>query len=234
MTRSESNDIGKFQRLPSDLRKYLEWLYYIKQKYGSVMDFVLNERLHWEQGELKPRGEPFEYDGMHYIFQLSGFRIVLIGHLLEDDLKILFNDWPYGLEKGIVHLVVWTKFDLDEDPSTGLLTDAMWKKIDDYVEVKFRSRIPSSQVSGFPASSFPLSFWPSVTNFFFTDRLVQELEVPQVHTYNRAFSRYVVSAGARIHQRNHEWRYAPSGEDLFGDDSIIDFCLGGWFDFHPR
>lgn len=66
---------------------------------------------------------------------------------VEDDLKILYNDWPYGLEKGIVHLVVWTKFDLEEDPSTGLLTDAMWKKIDDYVEPTFRSHVPSDQVS---------------------------------------------------------------------------------------
>jgi Protein of unknown function (DUF3605) len=64
-----------------------------------------------------------------------------------DDLKILLNDWPYGLEKDIVHLVVWTKFDLDENPATGMLTDDMWKKINDYVEAKFRSRVAADQVS---------------------------------------------------------------------------------------
>ncbi|GAM36931.1 hypothetical protein TCE0_022f06415 [Talaromyces pinophilus] len=124
-----TNDIGKFQRLPSDLRRYLEYMFYLKQKYGSIMDFVVSERLHWDQeGGLKPRGEPFEYD---------------------DDLKILFNDWPYGLEKGIVHLVIWTKFELEDDPATGLLTESMWKKIDDYVERVFRSRMPADQVVWF-------------------------------------------------------------------------------------
>jgi hypothetical protein len=39
-------------------------MFHLKQKYGSIMDFVLTERLHWDQeGGLKPRGEPFEYDG---------------------------------------------------------------------------------------------------------------------------------------------------------------------------
>lgn len=65
----------------------------------------------------------------------------------KDDLKILFNDWPYGLEKGIVHLVIWTKFELEDDPATGLLTESMWKKIDDYVERVFRSRMSADQVS---------------------------------------------------------------------------------------
>lgn len=60
----ETNDIGKFQRLPSDLRRYLEYMYRLKQEFGSVMNFVLTERLHWDQQNgLKPRGEPFEHDG---------------------------------------------------------------------------------------------------------------------------------------------------------------------------
>lgn len=72
--------------------------------------------------------------------------ILLMGMISIDDLKILYNDWPYGLEKGIVHLVIWTKFELEEDPATGLLTESMWKKIDDYVGRVFRSRIPADQV----------------------------------------------------------------------------------------
>ena len=32
-------------------------------------------------------------------------------------MRILYNDWPYGLVDGIVHLVVWTKFDLEDDPA---------------------------------------------------------------------------------------------------------------------
>jgi Protein of unknown function (DUF3605) len=67
----ESNDIGRFQRFPSDLRKYLESMFHIKQKYGSVMEFVLTQRLHWDQESLKPRGAAFEYDGMtNYYYQM--------------------------------------------------------------------------------------------------------------------------------------------------------------------
>lgn len=32
-----------------------------------------------------------------------------------DDIKIIYNDWPYGIDKSIVHLCVWTKFPLDVD-----------------------------------------------------------------------------------------------------------------------
>ncbi|KAH8693770.1 hypothetical protein BGW36DRAFT_399031 [Talaromyces proteolyticus] len=126
-----TNNIGKFQRVPSDLRKYLEYMYYIKQKYGSVMKFVLAERLHWDQEtteDLKPRGQAFEH---------------------EADLKVLYNDWPYGLDPDIVHLVIWTKFELDEDPATGNLTEPMWNKIDSYVQKTFRSHLPADRVIWF-------------------------------------------------------------------------------------
>jgi hypothetical protein len=66
-----------------------------------------------------------------------------------EDYKILYNDWPYGLEKGIVHLVIWAKCDLEEDPTTGDITDATRKAIDDFIESKFRSHIPADRVLWF-------------------------------------------------------------------------------------
>ena len=59
----------------------------------------------------------------------------------------MLNDWPYGVEKGIVHIVVWTKFTLAEDPATGDLTDAARKDIDDYVQKKFCTQLPPERVS---------------------------------------------------------------------------------------
>lgn len=61
-----TNRIDRFQRVPSDLRKYLEYTAHIKAEYGSVMRFVVKERLRWGNGDtndLKPRGSPFEFDG---------------------------------------------------------------------------------------------------------------------------------------------------------------------------
>ena len=64
-----------------------------------------------------------------------------------DDIKILYNDWPYGIDEGIVHLVVWTKFVLEDDPETDDLTPEMRKDIDEYVDRTFGSRMPPDKVS---------------------------------------------------------------------------------------
>ncbi|KAH6660106.1 hypothetical protein BKA67DRAFT_530222 [Truncatella angustata] len=113
------NRLDAFQRLPSDLRRYLCFNWKLKQDYGSVMNFVLNERLGW-QVPMVPKGRPFEFD---------------------EDIKTLWNDWPYGLDKRIVHLVVWTKFELEDDPATDDLTDKARKEIDDYVSRSFGSKL---------------------------------------------------------------------------------------------
>jgi hypothetical protein len=121
---------------------------YIKQTYGSVMKFVITERLRWGDGDpenIRPCGRPFEFAGKVNA-RGNWQRIIVLILVIPDDLKILYNDWPYGVEDGIVHLVVWTKFELSENPATGDLTDAMRKQIDDFVEKTFRSRIPSDRV----------------------------------------------------------------------------------------
>ena len=64
-----------------------------------------------------------------------------------DDIKIIYNDWPYGIDKSIVHLCVWTKFPLDETDPNGDLTPEMRGKIDRYVDTTFGSRVPAENVS---------------------------------------------------------------------------------------
>lgn len=61
-------------------------------------------------------------------------------------MRILYNDWPYGLVDGIVHLVVWTKFDLEDDPATDDLTPRARQEIDDFVKRVFCSRMGPGQV----------------------------------------------------------------------------------------
>jgi hypothetical protein len=114
-----TNRLDLFQRVPSHLRRYLENNYHLKLRYGSVMNYVLTHRLGWEQ-PLVAAGKPFEKE--------------------EQDVKVLWNDWPYGIEERIVHLVVWTKFVLEDDPATGDLTDGMRAQIEDYVTRTFCDR----------------------------------------------------------------------------------------------
>lgn len=49
-------------RVPTDLRKYLEYTAKIKEAHGSIFTFIVKERLHWD--DLKPKGTtPFENPG---------------------------------------------------------------------------------------------------------------------------------------------------------------------------
>ncbi|KAI4735637.1 hypothetical protein E4T50_13841 [Aureobasidium sp. EXF-12298] len=113
-----TNRIDLFQRVPSDLRRYKAYTAKLKNQYGSVMNFVMTERLRWQ--DLVPQGEPFSN---------------------PDDVKILLNDWPYGIDTRIVHLVVWVKFQLEEDPVSGDLTDAAREQLDSYVNQTFRAHV---------------------------------------------------------------------------------------------
>ncbi|KAK4659130.1 hypothetical protein QC762_107490 [Podospora pseudocomata] len=105
-----------FQRIPSDLRRYHEFCYNIKQQYGSVMNFILSQRLGWEHPIIPKGDEPFE---------------------CEEDVKILRNDWPYGIDGKIVHLVVWVKFELEAEGEKGDLTEKETKVVGEWVRKKF-------------------------------------------------------------------------------------------------
>ncbi|KAF1937447.1 hypothetical protein EJ02DRAFT_458711 [Clathrospora elynae] len=110
--------VDKFHRLPSELRRYRQFTHHLVQEYGSIMNFIVNERLKWES--MEPMGRPFEY---------------------EEDIKILYNDWPYGIDPDIVHLVVWTKFELEDDQATGLSTPESRQEIEEYVQKTFAPHV---------------------------------------------------------------------------------------------
>jgi hypothetical protein len=118
------NRIDLFQRIPSDLRRYLAYIQKIKKSHGSIMNFMLKQRLHWAL-PIKAEGGLFEKDG---------------------DIRILKNDWPYGIDERIVHLVVWTKFELEDDPATDDLTDEARAAIQKYVDQRFGQRVGNDNV----------------------------------------------------------------------------------------
>lgn len=146
-----TNRIDRFQRVPSDLRKYLEYTAQIKAEYGSVMRFVVKERLCWGNGDspedLKPRGRPFEFDGIRSFVPETNTNSGLTQH--AEDIRILYNDWPYGIDTDIIHLVVWTKFELADDPATGDLTGEAREAIEQYVQETFCSRVAPESVVWF-------------------------------------------------------------------------------------
>lgn len=132
-----ANRLELFRRRPSDLRRYREFVHQVANQYGSVERFLLDTRLHWA-APLEPVGPAFES---------------------PEDIKLLRNDWPYGLDPKIVHLVVWTKFHLQEDPATEDLTNQARQQIEDFVERTFRSMMPKDTVR---LASSPFVFSPLV------------------------------------------------------------------------
>ncbi|CAD6448028.1 1a9f4b13-8765-442a-882a-fa122e4c8120 [Sclerotinia trifoliorum] len=122
------NRLDLFQRKPSDLRRYLEYCYNIKQKYGSVMRYMLDVKLQWKESELIAQDVPFRN---------------------EDDFKVSMNDWPYGIDAKIVHLVVWTKFALEDDPETGDTRDDVKREIDRWVDAVFGEKCGGENVIWF-------------------------------------------------------------------------------------
>lgn len=119
------NRLDIFQRTPLDLRKYRAFNYKVIQQYGSIMNFIQTVKLKWPS-PIVPKGKAFEY---------------------EEDICVQFNDWPYGIEKEVIHLVVWTKFSLEETGEEGDLSDAERKRIDDFVEERFRKPLGAKNVS---------------------------------------------------------------------------------------
>lgn len=86
-----SNRLDGFRRVPSQLHRYRKFTADLVREYGSIMAFILSERLHWSSPPVPSDSPPFTNPA---------------------DYKILFNDWPYGIDPQIIHLVVWTKFEL--------------------------------------------------------------------------------------------------------------------------
>ncbi|KAM7207001.1 Protein of unknown function (DUF3605) domain containing protein [Rhypophila sp. PSN 637] len=124
--RVQENKLDEFKRVPSQLRKYLEYNYNLKQsaKYGNVQNFILRERLRWDLASSSGTSN-HEEEGL---FANA-----------ENDVKILQNDWPYGIDERIVHLVVWTKFPLEDDEITWDLKPEVRRQVDGFVRRTFTS-----------------------------------------------------------------------------------------------
>jgi len=66
----------------------------------------------------------------------------------EDDVKILTNDWPYGLTPEIVHLVVWTKTPIPIAEDGDLTLDSR-RRIGEFVDMVFSSAVGKENVIWF-------------------------------------------------------------------------------------
>ena len=97
----------------------MTWTRDVKAQYGSITNYILANRLpkDWGQPPFTPASSvPFAD---------------------PSDYKVLINDWPYGTEPGIIHMVVWTRTFIPTTPEKGDLTDQSRQQIRDFVQRYF-------------------------------------------------------------------------------------------------
>ncbi|KAI5459936.1 hypothetical protein BGZ63DRAFT_415377 [Mariannaea sp. PMI_226] len=115
----ENNDLSVLKRKPSDLRRYMKWTAETKAQYGSMTNYLLTHRLPqaWGTPPFTPASLiPFED---------------------TSDFKVLINDWPYGLEPGIRHIVVWLRTPIPTDAKTGDMVPESRALCEDFVKKYF-------------------------------------------------------------------------------------------------
>ena len=107
------------------MHKYLRWSFRTKKAYGSITNFVVQERLSWTPNDDQPvSAHSFTH---HSSVPFEDRR----------DYAILLNDWPYGFESGIKHILVWSRTPIAVDAARGDVTVESKRIIEDFVERQF-------------------------------------------------------------------------------------------------
>ncbi|KAJ9627398.1 hypothetical protein H2204_009809 [Knufia peltigerae] len=124
------NNLSLFKRWPSDLRRYIKWSAETKAAYGTIPNFIMRERLKWA-----PLPSSTAQTGPLFAIESP----IPFAH--EADYKILVNDWPYGLAKGIRHIIVWLKVRLESEPTRGDMTPRSRQQVEDFIQTRFVDRV---------------------------------------------------------------------------------------------
>ncbi|PYH82524.1 hypothetical protein BO82DRAFT_353744 [Aspergillus uvarum CBS 121591] len=153
------NDLGILKRKPSDLHRYLAWSASTKQKYGSITNYICQERLHWVlPGTTTITATNTNKPGVTTTTTTAAVVSADSGPVFPynnptpfadpADYKILRNDWPYGLSPGIAHLVVWLRTPVAVNPDDGDLTPESRALIEGFVLRTFVGRLAAEQRNG--------------------------------------------------------------------------------------
>ena len=131
------------------MRRYIKWCVATKKEYGSIMAYVMQKRLKW-----KPTSRSTAGTGPLFDYQSP------VPFRYANDYKILPNDWPYGLDKGIVHLIVWLKNRLDIEPPRGDMTLEARAQVEAFVRERFIE--PIAELHGGPDRVIWFKNWVSL------------------------------------------------------------------------
>ncbi|KIV92074.1 hypothetical protein PV10_06543 [Exophiala mesophila] len=129
------HDLSALKRWPSDLRRYIKWSIEIREKYGSVPNYVRLVRLQWT---ALPSSSPST--GPQFAVKSP------VPFADAADYKILVNDWPYGYDDpSIKHIIVWLKNRLESEPVRGDMTPRSRQQVNDFIQKTFVDRVKELQ-----------------------------------------------------------------------------------------
>ncbi|OJD32258.1 uncharacterized protein BKCO1_3900047 [Diplodia corticola] len=128
-----ANALHLLTRSPSQTRAYLDWSLDVRARHGSLTDYLLRERLHWTPSANDAHsGIAFDCADATPFANAA-------------DVRVLRNDWPYGLDEGIAHVCVWVKTPLEVvevggggEGAGGDLTAEARARVEAYVTETFR------------------------------------------------------------------------------------------------
>ncbi|KAH8727583.1 hypothetical protein GQ44DRAFT_824901 [Phaeosphaeriaceae sp. PMI808] len=126
-----TNQLDELKRWPSALKAYLAWTAHVKEKYGSVKTYLLEQRLFWKPLDDKAGVLKFEVRNQTPFAD-------------TEDYKILRNDWTYAFEPRIRHIVVWLKQRLPVDEE-GALNDEGRSLVQEFVKTEFRRKVSEEE-----------------------------------------------------------------------------------------
>ena len=95
-----ADDLDKLLRHPDCEKEYIDWAKDIKAHYGGLENYIVKERLGWDKGDLplvESNASPTQF-----------FNDIIMNDL--SNIKVVFNDWPYGIPLDCKHYVVWCKY----------------------------------------------------------------------------------------------------------------------------
>ncbi|EEQ87499.1 hypothetical protein RJZ56_007026 [Blastomyces dermatitidis] len=121
-----SNNLEAFRRKPSELKRYIAWTTNIKARYGTITNYILQERLKWQLDGSVPLASQCRNP---------------VPFADPSDYRILRNDWPYGVSPELTHIVIWLKNSIPVREDNGDLTDESRTLINDFVNRTFVARL---------------------------------------------------------------------------------------------
>ncbi|ORY85075.1 hypothetical protein BCR37DRAFT_378123 [Protomyces lactucae-debilis] len=143
-----ANDLAALTRTPAQLEEYFSWKQQVLETYPGVEAFILQERLHWERIDGVASTDAHTcttlQDGR--LVSSQGFQVAA-PNLFQDqrDWKCLKNDFPYGFEDDITHLVVWLKHALPQD-ADGVLEPDTQVQVESFIYTHLCKNLPRERI----------------------------------------------------------------------------------------